>query len=103
MQAFQDTGSGLRALAQASEAASTDPKREERWERARELFEKQAGRISAAAEAVSLSLCSDYKTAWEIQRAANKLSELTQQTVFASKVVLMNPDKKVRGINRCVL
>ena len=103
VEAFQDTGSGLRALTQAAEAASTDPKREEKWERARELFEKQAGRMSAAADAVSLSLCSHPKTAWEIQRAAKKLAELTQQTVFASKVLLMNPDKKVRAINRFVL
>ena len=95
METFQDTSSALKTLSLASESASTDPKREERWERAREVFEKQAGRMSATAVAVAQSLCSDPKSAWEIQRAADKLGKLTQQTVFAAKVVLMNPDKKV--------
>ena len=94
MQTFQDPGAGLKLLCQASEAPGTDPKREEKWARAREQFEAQAGRMCATAEAVSHALCTDAKTAWEIQRSAAKLRALTQQTAHAAKVLLMNPDKK---------
>lgn len=95
VETFQDTNSALKALSAASESGSTDPRREERWERAKEVFEKQAGRMSATGTSVAQSLCSDPKAAWEIKRSADKLGKLTQQTVFAAKVVLMNPDKKV--------
>eukprot|EP00800_Vazella_pourtalesii_P014642 TRINITY_DN3760_c0_g1_i3.p1 TRINITY_DN3760_c0_g1~~TRINITY_DN3760_c0_g1_i3.p1 ORF type:complete len:697 (-),score=158.01 TRINITY_DN3760_c0_g1_i3:585-2675(-) len=94
VETFQDTNSALKALSAASESGSTDPRREERWERAKEVFEKQAGRMSATGTSVAQSLCSDPKAAWEIKRSADKLGKLTQQTVFAAKVVLMNPDKK---------